>query len=822
MLWLIALIIIIGIIGYLRLALIPATWLVGGWLVITAFANALHGWVWFVWLPVLLILTLVNMPELRKKLVTQPAMQLLKASLPKISRTEQEALDGGNVWWDAELFSGKPDWARLRDLSSSSLTPQEEEFINGPVETLCKMLDDWEITHTLQDLPESVWEFIKKERFFGMIIPEEYGGLGFSALAHSQVVMKVSGRSITAAVTIMVPNSLGPGELLLKYGTQAQKEYYLPRLAVGKDIPCFALTGPEAGSDAGSIPDVGIVCRQEFDGKKDVLGIKLNWEKRYITLGPVASLLGLAFQLYDPDELLSEDVFSSKEVYEGIERDGDHIGITVALIPTDTPGIDIGRRHFPLNNPFQNGPNWGKDVFIPMAWLIGGVDNVGKGWRMLVECLGEGRGISLPALSTGAAKLASRYVGAYARVRKQFALPIGQFEGIEEPLADMLGNTYLMDAARKLTTTALDQGQRPAVITALLKYQLTERMRKITNDAMDIQGGSGICLGPSNIIGRGYQATPVAITVEGANILTRSLIVFGQGAVRCHPYLLREMQATRENDLEALDEALFSHIGFVLSNLSRSVWFGLSNAAFEVPGTPLTRRYYRSLTRLSAGFALLSDYALLTLGGNLKRRERLSGRFADILANMYLCSATLKHFEDQGEPEADLPLLDYACQKTMHDAQQAMLAVFYNLPYRLLAKTLRALIFPFGKPYAPPSDKLIHEVAKLALSPSSSRDRLTEGCYITDDPNDRAGRIEHAFKLALETEAIEKSFKKLLKEGKLKARTHTERITEAVEKELISSDEGAQLLANWTAMREAIRVDDFTEEEFQRGRLSEN
>ena len=817
MLWLLLLIIVIGVIGYLRLSLNPASWLIGGWLVLSAFSGAVFSGLWLIWVPLLLMLTLINLPSLRQKLITKPAMGLLKANLPSISRTEQEALDGGNVWWDAELFSGKPNWTRLRDLSSSSLNQEEQAFIDGPVETLCHMLNDWEITHKHQDLSPEIWDFIKKERFLGMIIPKQYGGLGFSALAHSQVVMKVSCRSLTAAVTIMVPNSLGPGELLIKYGTTAQKDYFLPRLAIGKEIPCFALTGPEAGSDAGSIPDVGLVCRQDFEGEKDVLGITLNWEKRYITLGPVASLLGLAFQLYDPDHLLTEEVFNDKTTYQNIEREGDLIGITVALIPTDTDGIKIGTRHFTLNNPFQNGPNWGEDVFIPMDWLIGGVDNVGKGWRMLVECLGEGRGISLPALSTGAGKLASRYTGAYARVRKQFGIPIGQFEGIEEPLADMLGNTYLMDAARKLTATALDQGQRPAVITALLKYQLTERMRKITNDAMDIQGGSGICLGPSNYIGRGYQAIPVAITVEGANILTRTLIVFGQGAVRCHPYLLKEMKATQENNVEDLDEALFSHIGFVISNLSRSVWFGLTNAVFESPGTPATRTYYRRLTRLSAGFALLSDYALLTLGGNLKRKERLSGRFADILSNMYLCSAALKHFEDQGEPEADLPLLHYACQKTMHDAQQAMLAVFYNLPFGLVAKLLRSLMFPFGKPFDPPSDKLIHSVAKLALSPSSTRDRLTEGCFLTDDPNDGMGRIEHAFTIAIKTEHIEKKFKQLLKSRQFQKRTHTERIDEAVEKKLISAEEAEQLHDNWLAMREAIRVDDFTKEEFQRG-----
>jgi len=796
MFWLILFIITIGTLGYLRTPLKISTWAVGAWILLILITGSLEGWLWFIWIPSLIILTIINLPKLRKKLISKPAMNLLAANLPTISRTEQIALDGGNVWWDAELFSGKPEWRHLRDLSSGRLNEKEQAFIDGPVEQLCDMLDDWQITHELQDLPEEVWAFLKKERFFGMIIAEEYGGQAFSALAHSQVIMKVSSRSITAAVTVMVPNSLGPGALLQRYGTQEQKDYYLPRLAIGKEIPCFALTSPEAGSDASSIPDAGIVCHEDFEGKEKVLGIRLNWEKRYITLGPVATLLGLAFQLYDPDHLIGEQ---------------ENIGITVALIPTSTAGIDIGKRHFPLNNPFQNGPNWGEDVFIPMDWVIGGVDQIGNGWSMLIECLGEGRGISLPALSTGAAKLSSRIVGAYAKVRKQFGIPIGQFEGIEEPLASMLGNTYVMDAARKLTTTALDHGQRPAVITALLKYQLTERMRGIVNNAMDIQGGAGICLGPSNFIGRAYQAIPVAITVEGANILTRSLIVFGQGALRCHPYLLKEMQATQNKDLDALDKALFSHIGFVVSNLFRSLWFGLSNAIFEVSGTPLTRRYYRHLTRLSAGFALLTDYALLTLGGSLKRHERLSGRFADILSNLYLCSATLKHFEDQGEPEADLPLLHYACQMTTHDAQQAMLAVFYNLPFPWAAKLLRGFMFPFGKPYAPPSDQLIHQVAKLALAPSSTRDRLTAGIYTTDDPADPTGRIEYAFTQAIAAEEAEKKLKKLFKGGQLDSHTHIERIAEAAKKELISEEDAKQLHIAWLAMRDAIRVDSFEE-----------
>lgn len=811
MLWLLLLIIIIGVIGYIRLPLTFATVMIAAWLIISAVSGTLSSWMWFIWVPVTLILALINIPVLRQNLISKPAMKILKVNLPKISKTEQEALDGGNVWWDAELFSGKPDWSKLRDLSLTTFTAEEQAFIDGPVEELCKMLDDWKITHEELDLPEEVWTFIKKNKFLGMIIPKEYGGLGFSAHAHSQVVMKLSGRSITAAVTVMVPNSLGPGELLIKYGTQKQRDHYLPRLANGEEIPCFALTGPEAGSDAGAIPDTGIVCKADFNGEKDVLGIRLNWEKRYITLAPVASLLGLAFQLYDPDKLLN-DVSDG-----GPERDGDHIGITVALIPTDTDGIDIGKRHFTLNATFMNGPNWGKDVFIPMDYLIGGVEKAGMGWKMLVECLGEGRGISLPAQSTGAAKLVSRYTGAYARVRKQFGVSIGHFEGIEEPLANILGNTYLMDAARRLTTTALDQGQRPAVVTALLKYQMTERMREVINHGMDIQGGSGICLGPSNFIGRGYQAIPIAITVEGANILTRSLIVFGQGSIRCHPYILDIMKATQENDVKALDNKLFGHIGFAISNLSRSVWFGLTNGIFEVQGTPSTRKYYRRLTRLSAGFALLTDYALLTLGGSLKRKERLSGRFADVLSNMYMCSAALKHFEDQGEPEADLPLLDYACQTSMHDAQQAMLALFYNLPFSIVARTLRVLMFPFGKPFSPPSDKLIHQVARLGLEPSSTRDRLTEGCFISDDPNDGLGRIEHAFTLAIAAEDLEYKFKKLNKADKLDAITHAERIVEAVEKDLISKKEGQQLEELYAATLEAIRVDHFTKEELLRG-----
>ncbi|MDQ5768738.1 acyl-CoA dehydrogenase [Thiothrix subterranea] len=744
--------------------------------------------------------------KLRQHYLSRPLMRFVEQRLPPISRTEQDALDSGNVWWDAELFSGNPDWCRLRDLSISQLSAEEQAFLDGPVEELCRNLDDWQITHELLDLPPDTWAFLKQQRFFGMIIPKQYGGLGFSALAHSQVVMKIASRSVTAAVTVMVPNSLGPGELLIKYGTQAQKEHYLPRLADGRDIPCFGLTGPEAGSDAGSIPDNGIVCRQDFNGQPAVLGIRLNWEKRYITLGPVATLLGLAFRLYDPEHLLG---------------DKEDIGITLALIPTDHPGVEIGNRHFALDIPFQNGPNKGKDVFIPMDWLIGGQEQVGNGWRMLVEALGEGRGISLPALSTGAAKMVSRYVGAYARVRQQFGLPIGHFEGVEEPLAHILGNTYLMDAGRILTATAIDQGQRPAVITALLKYQLTEAMRKLVNDAMDIAGGAGICMGPSNYLARAYQSIPIGITVEGANILTRSLIVFGQGAIRNHPWLLQEIQATQSGDVAAFERAAAGHLGHIVRNLGRSVWYGLTNAIFTVSGTPMTRHYYRHLTRLSSQFALLSDFALLSLGGDLKRRERLSGRMADILANLYLCSAVLKHFEEQGQPETDLPLLEYACRLTIHRTQQAMLAAFHNLPLPWLAKLLRTLMFPYGKPFSPPDDALIHRVARLALEPSATRDRLTQGIYLTNDPNDRMGRIEDALHKALAATDVEKQFRKLLKDGKLAAYTTEAAFAEAKAKGLLDAFSVEKLLAARRATANAVRVDDFPAEYFRPHRQEE-
>jgi len=664
------------------------------------------------------------------------------------------------------------------------------------------MLDEWHITHERHDLPPEVWQFIRENRFFSLIIPKEYGGLGFSALAHSEIVMKISSRSNTAAVTVMVPNSLGPAELLLHYGTEEQKNYYLPRLANGTEIPCFALTGPEAGSDAGSIPDTGIACRAEFNGQPDVLGIRINWEKRYITLGPVATLLGLAFRLHDPDGLL------------GREKD---IGITLALIPTNTPGITIGRRHFPLNGVFQNGPNSGKDVFIPMDWIIGGQDKMGQGWRMLMNSLSVGRSISLPATGVGAAKLSAWSSGAYGRVRVQFRLPVGYFEGVEEALARIAGNTYMMDAARVMTAGAVDQGEEPSVISAIVKYHLTERSRQAINDAMDIHGGKGICLGPSNYLARTYQQTPVGITVEGANILTRNMIIFGQGAIRAHPFTLREINATwdenRKRSLQEFDAALTGHIIFALRNALCSLAFGISqrliktipeNAASE------TLDYYRQLTRFSTSFALLSDVAMLKLGGSLKRRERLSARLGDVLSQLYLCSATLKRFEDDGRPAADLPFLHWSMQDALYRTQQAFHEFLLNFPAgRATRWLLRLMVFPRGLRCQPPSDALSHQVARLILAPGEARDRLTAGIYLPTAKNDPLALLQEAMTCAIACEPVEARLRQAVKDKTLTAH-EDEQIGQALAQGIISEGEAALLAQMKTLRRRVIMVDDFS------------
>ncbi len=744
-----------------------------------------------------------NLPALRRKLFSDPVLALYRSILPDMSQTEKEAIDAGTVWWDADLFSGRPHWDRLLHTPAPRLSSEEQAFLDGPVEEACAMADDWEITHERHDLAPELWQFLKDKGFFGMIIPKKYGGLGFSALGHSAVVMKLSSRSNALAVTVMVPNSLGPAELLLHYGTDEQKDHYLPRLAKGLEIPCFALTSPEAGSDAASIPDFGVVCKGIWHGK-ETLGMRLTWDKRYITLGPVASLLGLAFRLYDPEHQL------------GAKED---LGITCALIPTSTPGVNIGRRHLPLNAVFQNGPNSGKDVFVPLEWIIGGREYAGKGWKMLMNCLAAGRSISLPTSSVGGAKALTRVTGAYARVRSQFRTPIGKLEGVEEALGRIAANTYLMEATRVMTAGAVDLGEKPSVISAIAKYHMTERARDCVNDSMDIHGGKGICLGPNNWVGRGYQVLPVGITVEGANILTRTLIIFGQGAIRCHPYVLREMRAAKELQGEEasreFDDALTSHLGHVLSNGVRTLVHGLTRSMFvRAPlGTaPETRHYYRHVTRLSAAFAFLADVSMLAMGGALKRKEKISGRLGDVLSMMYLVSATLKHYEDQGRLKADLPLVRWAVRDALYSAQQAIDQVLSNFPVKALATLLRWTIFPLGMSFRPPLDSRNHECARIALEPGAARDRLTAGIYVPKGEADATGVLETAFLATVACEPIEKKFREAVKSGALAVRSGVDTALLARDKGVITPEEYALWQRKESLRKRVILVDDFPQD----------
>jgi acyl-CoA dehydrogenase len=741
---------------------------------------------------------LLTLTALRRRLVMNPLLAAYRRMMPGMSDTERAALEAGTVWWEADLFSGRPDWRRLRGFPAPQLTPEERAFLDGPVEELCGMIDDWEITEELRDLTPQTWDYMKRQGFFGMIIPRQYGGKGFSANAHSLVVLKVASVSISAGVTVMVPNSLGPAKLLLSYGTEAQKDYYLPRLANGTDIPCFALTGPEAGSDAASMPDTGIVCRLPHDGGTDVLGIRLNWEKRYITLGPVATLLGLAFHLHDPDHLIG---------------DKEDIGITLALIPTNTPGVEIGKRHFPMNQSFMNGPNRGTDVFIPMEWVIGGQTCVGKGWRMLMNCLSDGRAISLPALSTAAGKKMSRAVGAYAAVRKQFKTPIGRFEGISEVLARIAGTTYVMNAARGFTTAALDSGEDPSVASAIVKYHLTERMRVVVNDAMDILGGCGISMGPRNFVARGYEALPIGITVEGANILTRNLIIFGQGAIRCHPYLFREMEAADRNDPAAFDEALRGHASHLMSLTVRSLFHGLTGGRLQAaPEHGLRGKYYRRFARLDLAFAVTTEMTLLSLGGSLKRKESISGRLGDVLSLLYLGSAVLKHHLDHGSQDDELPLLEWSCGDLLFNIQERLHEVLDNLPNRVMAVLTRLLTFPLGKPCRRPRDVLGHRVAGLLLAPGATRDRLTEGVYLPVDRNAPLARLDDALEKAAAAEPALRKLRRAMQNGALPRGDPEDCLDKGISDGVIGDEEAAEVRAAIAARKIVIQVDEFPPE----------
>ncbi|MFO1468775.1 MAG: acyl-CoA dehydrogenase [Steroidobacteraceae bacterium] len=751
----------------------------------------------------LAILVLLNIRPLRVGLITRPFLKQYIKLLPSMSSTEREALEAGTVWWDGELFTGGPDWPKLMQAKAPALSAEERAFLDGPCETLCGMIDDWDITHRRGDLPPEVWEYLKTQGFFAMIIPKQYGGLGFSAYAHSCVLVKVASRSTTASSTIAVPNSLGPAELLLHYGTEEQKNHYLPRLARGEEVPCFALTGPRAGSDAASLPDTGVICKGQWQGR-EVTGIRLNFSKRYITLAPVATVIGLAFRMFDPEHLMSER---------------EDLGITCALIPRDTPGISIGRRHFPINIPFQNGPIVGHDVFVPVDFIIGGFRMAGQGWRMLVEQLSVGRCISLPSNATGGSKAATYASGAYTRIRRQFNAPVGRFEGVEQVLARMAGRTYIMDAARSVTAGAIDGGEKPSVPSAMLKYHITEFGRMVANDAMDVHGGKGICLGPNNYLARGYQSIPVAITVEGANILTRSLIIFGQGAVRCHPFVLKEMNAARDADREKgvreFDRALFGHIGFTLSNAVRSMVMALSFARFtSVPEQGPAKRYFQHINRYSASFAFATDVAMLTLGGYLKKKESLSARLGDVLSSMYLASMVLKHHQNQGSPPEDLPLVEWACRSLIYQAQEQLHSFLRNFPIRPMAVLMRLFIFPRGLTYFAPSDRLGRAVVDLIMNPGVTRERLCEYIYRTREEHNPLGLLEEALELSLQAEPLEKRVRvEGVKTGKVTALDFPGQIEQALAAGILDAREAAQLRDYDAKVMHLVQVDDFAQHE---------
>ncbi|MEE4292467.1 MAG: acyl-CoA dehydrogenase [Xanthomonadales bacterium] len=752
----------------------------------------------------------LNFKPWRQQFISGPFLKQFRAMLPEISETEQVALDAGTVGWEGELFAGNPDWKQLQKMPYPELTLEEQQFLDGPVEELCKMTRSWEITHVDADLHPDTWEFLKKNRFFGMIIPKEYGGLGFSALAHRAVIQKISSVCNVTSSTVAVPNSLGPAELLLHYGTEEQKNYYLPRLARGEEIPAFGLTGPTVGSDATSLPDYGIVCKGQYKGK-EVIGIRMNFDKRYITLSSVATLIGIAFQMYDPDGLIG---------------DKKKLGISLALIPRGTKGLEATKRHMPCNLPFINGPIRGKDVFVPLDALVGGVERAGQGWRMLIECLSVGRAITLPATSAGGSKMGARATGAYARIRKQFNMPIGRFEGIESPLARIAGLTYAQAAVSRMTATAVDLGEKPAVTSAIAKYHTTEMARDVIRDAMDVHGGKGVILGPRNYLGRSWESIPVSITVEGANILTRSLMIFGQGAIRCHPYVLKEMEAARienkQQRVEQFDNILFAHVGYSIRNAVRSFVLGLSFGKFaSVPRDRKTAKYYRKLSRYSAALAFVSDFSMLILGGKLKQKEHVSARLGDVLSHLYISSAVLKRFEAQGRPAADQAIVAWTFHNSIYNIQVALQKVVDNFPNRALSLLLGFIVFPFGRRERAPGDRLTHRVAQLLLAPSDTRERLTHGVFKSAESGHPVNTMEEALPLVIQSDPIERKLLKAIKAGEIEGYTWDEQLQNALDKSVLTQEEASTLRHVRSLVLEIIAVDEFDTEDLRAGRPSE-
>jgi acyl-CoA dehydrogenase len=749
------------------------------------------------------VLVSFNIPEIRRNYVSKQVLKFYKAVLPSISQTEKEAIDAGGIWWDGEIFSGNPNWDVLRNNPKPKLTKEEQAFLDGPVEEVCQMTNNWAVNHKDYDLTKEVWDFLKNKGFFSMIIPKKYGGLEFSPLAVATVMSKITTRSGVLNSTVGVPNSLGPAELLLHYGTPEQRNELLPKLASGEEIPCFALTGPRAGSDATAMPDTGVVCKGKFEGE-EIIGMKLNFNKRYITLAPVATLVGLAFKLYDPDHLIG---------------DQSDYGITCALIPSKTEGLETGNRHLPLGIPFMNGTIIGTDVFVPLDYIIGGIEQAGKGWRMLVECLSAGRAISLPSGAMGGAKAAACSTGSYARIREQFNIPIAEFEGIAEPLGRIAGYTYVITAAVNTTAMAIGTGEKPAVISAIMKYHTTEMARKIVLDAMDIHGGKAVMRGPKNYMASGYEAGPIGITVEGANILTRSLIIFGQGAFRCHPYILKEIEAVeQENEdesLEQFDRHFFNHVAYALSNSARSLVLGISNRFGNSPVTDKTENYYKQINRFSAAFALLTDLSMLVLGGSLKRKETLSARLGDVLSSLYLASTTLKYYEDQGDKETDLPMVHWGCKTLIFEAQNKIHEILINFPNRFVAMLLRLFIFPLGRNISGPSIKNTLEIGDLISRKTKTREKLCQGVYLKDEPSNHLAMMERALGLYETAHPIKTDLMKARKKGLIKGNTLEELMDAALKQEIITQTQADQLNEFDRLTLDIINVDDFSEKELK-------
>ncbi|WP_416041255.1 acyl-CoA dehydrogenase [Acinetobacter lactucae] len=766
-------------------------------------ALLLTPWALILGIPLIALSIIILFAPLRFNLITKPAYKTLANSMPSISTTEQEALEAGTSWWEKELFMGAPDWSQFEKYPYPTLSAEEQSFIDNEVELLCSMLDEWEIHHHLKDLPPEVWQFIKDKGFLGLIIPKSFGGKEFSSFAQSRIMSKIASRSLTTAVSCMVPNSLGPGELLMHYGTDAQKQQYLPGLAKGEEIPCFGLTSPEAGSDAGAIPDSGVVCYGEYEGAQ-VLGLRMNFSKRWITLAPIATVVGLAFKLYDPEGLLGD---KNKTEY----------GITCALIPASHAGVKIGARHYP-GSPFMNGTVEGEDVFIPIDWIIGGQENAGKGWRMLMECLGVGRGISLPALATAAGEMSYLTVGAFAKIRQQFNISVGKFEGVQEATSEIASDAYMLEAFRYLVTCGLNQGGTPAVMTAMAKYYATETMRKVVNHGMDIAGGRAIQLGPRNFLALTYQAIPIAITVEGANILTRSLMIFGQGSMRCHPYLFEELQLLqsedKNNSVKKFDDLLFKHLAYTFNRGARSFAYGWTGGSSDAPQSAdqFTTSYYKTINRFSANFALVSDMSLGLLAGDLKRKEMLSGRLADIHAHLFISTAILKFYEAGQKTEAEQLHAKLALQKAFLNIQEAFWGLFENFPAKLPAAFVKWICFPFGRVISKPDDELKQQVAELMMQEHPFREQLKHHVFYSTKADDVTGRLEHTFQILRTLEPLWDKFKKAESKGKVAGLTFEENIEQAIKEGFISESEAQQLL-QYNAIRfDSMLTDVFDED----------